>query len=95
MTDHPGTFNGNSNSSGEQAWDDLASIMPATQDAQLSGGGIPLLRGTFAAMIRHIAQLPEADRHGYVIAKAGDRNYDADEAMKLASRPDFPPEGSD
>ena len=41
-----------------------------------------------------MAQLPEEDRPGYVIAKANDRNYDADAAMKLASRPDFPPEGA-
>ena len=51
---------------------------------------MPLLRGTFAEMIRHIAQLPEGDRQGYVIQKAGDRTYRADEAMALASTPDFP-----
>ena len=94
MADHPSTFNGETNSSGKQAWDDRAQIMPASQDAQLSGGGVPLLRGTFAEMIRHMAQLPAEDRHGYVIAKAGDRNYDADEAMALASSPDFPAEGT-
>jgi len=93
MTDPSSTLNGRKSSSGEQAWDDRASIMPATQDTQLSGGGILLPRGTFAEMIHHMAQLPEEDRPGYVIAKADDRNYDADEAMKLASRPDFPPEG--
>lgn len=94
MSDHPSTFNGNTNSSGEEAWDDRASIVPATQDAQLPNGGIPLLRGTFAEMIRHMAQLPESDREGYVIQKAGDRTYTAKEAMTLASHPDFPAEGS-
>jgi hypothetical protein len=94
MTDHPSTFQGSTTNSGETAWDDRAAILPATQDAQLSGGGIPLLRGTFAEMIRHMAQLPEGDREGYVIEKAGDRSYSAQEAMELASRPDFPPEGS-
>lgn len=95
MTDHPGTYKGNSEASGEEAWDDRAAILPATQDAQLSGGGVPLLSGTFAEMIRHIGQLPETDRYGYVIAKAGDRTYSADEAIALASRPDFPAQGPD
>ncbi len=94
MTDHPSTFQGGTNTSGEQAWDDRATLMPATQGDQLAGGGVPLLRGTFAAMIRHLAQLPEEDRHGYVIAKAGDRTYSAEEAMALASEPGFPAEGS-
>ncbi len=94
MTDHPATCQGDSETSGETAWDDRAAIVPARQDAQLSGGGIPLLSGTFAEMIRHLAQLPEDDRGGYVIAKAGDRSYTAGEAMALALRPDFPPEGS-
>ena len=93
MSDHPSTFNGSTNSSDAQAWDDRASILPAKQDAQLSGGGTPLLRGTFAQMIRHIAQLPDTDRQGYVINKAGDRHYSAQEAMELASHPDFPSQG--
>lgn len=90
MTDHPSTFQGSTAPSGELAWDDRASILPASQDAQLSGGGVSLLRGTFAEMIRHMTQLPEDERHGYVIEKAGDRAYSAEEAMALASHPDFP-----
>lgn len=94
MTDHPSTFAGITTQSGEAAWDDRARIVSADQSDKLDGGGIPLLRGTFADMIRHMAQLPEDDRAGYVIEKAGDRTYSAEEAMALASRPDFPPEGS-
>lgn len=94
MTDRPSTFKGDTVLSGAQAWDDRAAIVPATQDAQLSDGGVPLLRGTFAEMIRHMAQLPDDDRQGYVIQKAGDRSYDADEAMGLATHPDFPAQGS-
>ena len=41
MTDHPGTFKGDTVPSGEQAWDDRAVIVPAAQDARLSGGGVP------------------------------------------------------
>lgn len=94
MSDHPSTFGGETTPSGDQAWSDRASIVPATQDAQVSTRGVPLLRGTFAEMIRHIAQLPEENRRGYVIQKAGDRTYTAEEAMALASAPGFPSEGS-
>ena len=94
MADHPSTFGGHTNRSGAHAWDDRARIVPADQSEQLDGGGIPLLRGTFAEMVRHIAHLPEADREGYVIRKAGDRTYSAEEAMALASGSDFPSEGS-
>ena len=90
MTDHPGTFKGNTAPSGETAWDDRAAIVPARQDARITGGGVPLMRGTFAEMIHRISQLTEEDRGGYVIEKAGDRTYSAEEAMALASRPDFP-----
>jgi hypothetical protein len=90
MTDHPSTFKGDTVPSGEQAWSDRAAILSADQDEKLGGGGTPLLRGTFAEMIRHITQLPEDERQGYVIAKAGDRTYGAEEAMALASDPAFP-----
>jgi hypothetical protein len=94
MADHPSTFGSGTNPSGEQAWDDRASILPLRQDSDMSVDGTPLLRGTFAEMIRHITQLPEGERQGYVIAKAGDRHYNAEEAMELASHPDFPAKGS-
>lgn len=90
MVDHPSTFGSETNRSGEHAWDDRARIVSADQSDKLDGGGIPLLRGTFAEMIRRIALLTEEDRDGYVIEKAGDRIYTAAEAMALASRPDFP-----
>jgi hypothetical protein len=94
MTDHPSTFKGDTTNSGEHAWDDRASIVPAKQGAELSGGGVPMLRGSFAEMIRHLAMFPEEERAGYVIEKAGDREYSADEAMALASHPDFPAQGT-
>lgn len=94
MADHPSTFGGETNRSGSHAWSDRARIVSADQSDKLDGGGIPLQRGTFAEMIRHIAQLPEEDRAGYVIEKAGDRTYSAEEAMALARGADFPSEGS-
>ncbi|MFO6447479.1 hypothetical protein ACLBKU_10080 [Erythrobacter sp. NE805] len=94
MTDHPSIFGGTTTPSDEQAWDDRAAIVPAGQGALLPDGATPLASGTFAAMIRRLAQLPEAEREGYAIAKAGDRTYSAAEAMALASAPGFPAEGS-
>lgn len=89
MTDHPSTFNGNTTVSGEAAWQDRATIVPAKQAEEMDGG-VPLMRGSFAEMIRHMARLPDDERQGYVIQKAGDRAYTADEAIALASSPDFP-----
>ena len=92
MSDHPSTFGSGTTPSGEQAWADRAAIVPANEGGQLSEG-VPIRRGTFAEMIRHLAQLPEGEREGYVIQKAGDRIYTAAEAMALASEPGFPAEG--
>ena len=87
MTDHPSTFNGDTLRSGEQAWEDRASIVAAGE------GSATLMRGSFAEMIRHIANMAEDERGGYVVRKAGDRIYTADEAIALASHPGFPAQG--
>ena len=89
MTDHPSTFNGDTLHSGEQAWEDRASIVATGE------GAATLMRGSFAEMIRHIASMAEDERGGYEIRKAGDRVYTADEAMALASSPGFPAQGGD
>ncbi|MBI1401823.1 MAG: hypothetical protein GC147_01235 [Porphyrobacter sp.] len=93
MTDHPPTSGGLTNQSGSHAWDDRAAIHAKDDGGGLLDGGKALTRGTFAEMIRHLVALPEAERRGYVIEKAGDRRYSAQEAMALASRPDFPAQG--
>ena len=89
MTDHPSTFKGDTLRSDEEAWEDRASIVSEGE------GSVTLMRGSFAEMIRHIANMAEGERGGYVIRKAGDRTYTADEAMALASSPDFPAQGGD
>ena len=93
MTDHPSTFNGETIATGAIAWDDRASLVSAGADTPHGEGGATLLRGSFAEMIRHITHLPAADRSRYVVRKAGDRTYTADEAMALASEPGFPADG--
>lgn len=90
MSDHPSTFEGTPVESDEHTWNDRAALhAKATSDGMLSGGNA-LKRGTFAEMIRHLIDMPEENRADYVIEKAGDREYSADEAVALASRDDFP-----
>jgi hypothetical protein len=93
MADHPSTFKGRTLETGETAWDDRAALHPADGGEGVFDGGKALSRGTFAEMIRHLASLPEEERQGYAIEKAGDRRYSAEEAMALASHPDFPAQG--
>ncbi len=90
MSDHPSTFRGKPNESGSNAWRDHASLIPVeTKDGVLTRM-TAVRSGTFAEMIHHLAALPENVREGYVIEKAGDREYSAKEAMRLARGPDFP-----
>ena len=44
----------------------------------------------FAQMLRLLSRMPEHERAGLVIEKAGDRQYTPVEAMALVTRKDFP-----
>ncbi len=90
MADHPSTFDGTPVKSGEHAWQDRAALHAKNDGDGVLDGAKALRRGTFAELIRHVAMLPEDQRGKYVIEKAGDREYSAEEAVALASRPDFP-----
>ncbi|MGB3710607.1 MAG: hypothetical protein WA985_02845 [Erythrobacter sp.] len=90
MADHPSTFEGTPVKSGEHAWQDRAALHHVNDGDGILDGGNALRRGTFAELIQHLAMLPEDERSKYVIEKAGDREYSAEEAAALASRPDFP-----
>lgn len=90
MSDHPSTYKGRTLETGEHAWEDRAAL-----HAKNDGDGVfdamkALRRGTFAEMIRHVVALPESERGKYVIEKAGDREYSAEEAIALSKREDFP-----
>lgn len=95
MSDHPSTFRGESTYSGAIAWDARASLHALSDGGGVLDGSNALRRGSFAEMIRHLASLPPETRESYVIVKAGDRRFSASEAMALASRPDFPAQGTD
>ncbi|MFU7528326.1 hypothetical protein [Qipengyuania sp. ASV99] len=90
MDDHPSTFEGTPVPSGKHAWQDRAAIHPKNDSGGVLDGAKALRRGTFAEMIRHLASLPAEQRSGYLIKKAGDREYSAQQAIELASRDDFP-----
>lgn len=90
MADHPSTFDGTPVKSGEHAWQDRAALHHRDDGDGVLDGAKALRRGTFAELIRHVAMLPEEQRNKYVIEKAGDREYSAEEAVALSSRPDFP-----
>ncbi|MEE4287813.1 MAG: hypothetical protein V2J14_00460 [Erythrobacter sp.] len=90
MTDHPSTYKGNADHDESIAWDDHASLLPVERKDGVFARTNAVRSGTFAEIIRHIAALPPEEREGYVIEKAGDREYSADEAIALAARDDFP-----
>ncbi len=91
MSDHPSTYKGRTLETGEHAWQDRAALHRKDDGDGVLDGMKALRRGTFAEMIRHLALLPEGERDGYVIEKAGDREYSAAEAAALYEREDFPP----
>ena len=90
MSDHPSTFQGTPNESGEHAWEDRAALHRKDDGDGVLDGAKALRRGTFADMIRHLMLLPENEREKYVIEKSGDREYSATEVTELAARDDFP-----
>ena len=91
MSDHPSTYKGTPLETGELAWEDRAALHKADDGDGVFDAMKALRRGTFAEMIRHVAMLPEEERGKYVIEKAGDREYSAEEAVALSKRSDFPP----
>ena len=90
MSDHPSTFKGDPSNTGSITWDDRAELHRADDGNGLFDGAKTLKSGSFAEIIRHLMLLPEEERGKYVIEKAGDREYRADEAAALHARSDFP-----
>ena len=90
MSDHPSTYKGDPENTGAFAWDDRAELHRADDGDGLFDGAKTLKSGTFAEIVRHVMLLPEAEREKYVVKKAGDRIYSAEEVKGLAQRPDYP-----
>lgn len=89
MSRHPTTFAGETAHDEGVGWDDLASLH-RREDGGLLHGFKVIRKGSLAELVRHFAALPIAERAGYMIEKAGDRQYQPHEIMALVRRPDFP-----
>ncbi|WP_379546551.1 hypothetical protein ACFCW2_11565 [Qipengyuania sp. DSG2-2] len=90
MSDHPSTFEGTPGNTGALNWEDRAALHRKDDGDGVLDGAKSLKRGSFAEIIEHLMLLPGDDREAYVIEKAGDREYSADEAAALYQHPDFP-----
>lgn len=87
---HPSTIRDTDAHSDNVDWGDHAALHLAGRSDGLLTGLEALRRGTFAELISQVMAMPEDERSKYVIEKAGDREYQADEIAALAARADFP-----
>ena len=89
MSNSPTTFRAEPAGSSGIEWDDAAALHRGDDDGVLSE--LKAVRhGTLAELIRYVSALPEDDRTGYSIQKAGDHRLGLGEIMALSRRPDFP-----
>lgn len=98
MSHNPTTFAGESGGEEHFDWDDAAVLHHrGNGSANGNGAGAGMLndftgarRGSFADLIRYVANLPEDDRREYTVERAGDREYQHFEVTRLYQRADFP-----
>ncbi|AKH41742.1 hypothetical protein FHS61_002231 [Altererythrobacter atlanticus] len=90
MTDHPSTFRGEGGNPEGIEWDDHATVHEKGDGRGVLDGFKALHSGTLAEMVALVSRLPEEERAGLVIQKAGDHLLGPAEIMALASRKDFP-----
>lgn len=90
MADHPTTFKAEPAGPDRIEWDDGAAIHRKDDGDGVFEAMKALHRGTLAEMVAMIRTMPADQRSDFVIQKAGDRRFEADEIMQLADRPDFP-----
>lgn len=89
MSQHPTTFAGEAPGDGGVGWDDMATLHARDGGGVLHGFRV-IRKGTLAALVRQVAAMAPDERVNYMIEKAGDRQYQADEIMMLARRSDLP-----
>jgi hypothetical protein len=89
---HPTTFAAepSDEAPGAVSWSDNATLHRAADGGGLLHGFKSIRKGTLAELVRYVAALPEGERTHYMIEKAGDRQYQPHEILKLAKRPDLP-----
>ncbi len=83
MSDHPTAFGDVPTNSETLDWDDRASLHTVEDGSGIFSDASATARGTFAEMARQLLAMPAQKRGGYLIKKAGDRSYSAEEIADL------------
>ncbi|BEV00351.1 hypothetical protein [Novosphingobium olei] len=84
------TIRGESSNASADFWKDHATVLRRDAADGVFHNFATLHSGTFAAMVRLVSRMPEAERNSLVIEKAGDRQYGPGEIMAMSRRNDFP-----
>lgn len=88
--DHPSTIGNPNEHTSTMDWDDRAALHLVGDNDGLLADLTAVRRGTFGELIAQLMAMPQGERRKYVIEKAGDRQFGADEVAELAARADFP-----
>lgn len=88
--DHPSTIGNPNDHTGAIDWDDQAALHLAGDSDGLLSGLTAVRHGSFGELVAQLMAMPEDERRRYVIEKAGDRQFGADEVADLAKRGDYP-----
>ena len=87
--DHPSTIGNPNDHTGAIDWDDHAALHLAGANDGLLSGLTAVRQGSFGDLVAQLMAMPEEERRRYVIEKAGDRQFGADEVAALAARRDY------
>ena len=90
MVDYPSSYKAEGTNRVGIQWDDRAFLHAVGDGDGVLDRAKSIRSGTFAELVAQIAALPETERNGYYIQKAGDREFHADEIVALTQRDDFP-----
>jgi hypothetical protein len=88
--DHASTIGNPGDHGSGIEWDDSAALHLIGDSDGLLGDLTAVRRGSFGELVAQLMALPQDERRKYVIEKAGDRQFGADEVADLAGRADFP-----
>ena len=90
MSDHLTAFGDVPTNAETLDWDDRASLHTVEDGTGIFSGASAAARGTFAEMARQLMAMPADKRSAYLIKKAGDRSYTADEIADLDAEGNIP-----
>ena len=90
MVDYPSSYKAEGTNRVGIQWDDRAFLNVVGDGDGVLDRAKSIRSGTFAELVGQIASLPEDERRGYYIQKAGDREFHPDEIVALVAREDFP-----